>query len=438
MNVAVQLISKTYWGGAPMNMRRLPDSFDVESLVLKAADFREHRAHFWTSTKHPKPKTAVVVMHPRGEFTHHYVIPRLVEAGVACMAANTRNPNNDVTTTHEEVILDVGSCVSFLKNSRGIKSVILVGNSGGGALNGFYQAQARKAKGARIAKTPGGRRTHLNQAEMIPADGMVYISTHKGEGMIMNEIIDPSVVDETQPHLTDPDLDMYDERNGFVTPARIDGSDARWSSYDDGFIKKFRAAQIARIKRIDAVARALIAENERAEQLHGDPDFAKLAPARQREVLRREAFEPVMTIYRTMANLHYVDNQLDPSARDYGSIFSARPDLMNWKFFGFGRQATPHAWLSTWSGVSSLANQLHDLPQIDEPSLFINAGKDQEIFPRTDAIPMFNAIAAKDKTYIDFPQARHYFEPEFGAREAPDVEKLMDVVVPWITERFGV
>ena len=45
---------------------------------------------------------------------------------------------------------------------------------------------------------------------MIPADGLIYISTHKGEGMIMNEIIDPSVVDENQPHLTDPSLDMYD------------------------------------------------------------------------------------------------------------------------------------------------------------------------------------------------------------------------------------
>ena len=433
----MQLISKTYWGGAPMNMRRPPDAFEIENLILKAPDFREHRGLLWTSKKNPKPKTAIIVMHPRGDFTHHYVIPRLIEAGVACMGANTRNPNNDVTTTHEEVILDVASCVSFLRNRRGIKNVVLVGNSGGGALNGFYQAQAKKPKGQRIAKTPGGRRTHLNESEMIPADGMVYISTHKGEGMIMNEIIDPAVVDESQPHLSDSALDMYDECNGFKTPGKIDGSDAQWSHYDDAFIKRFRAAQIDRIRRIDAIARAMIAENERAEQLHNDPDFIKLSPDRQRDILRREAFEPVMTIYRTMANLHYVDNTIDPSARDYGSIFSQRPDLMNWKFFGFGRYATPHAWLSTWSGVSSLANQLHDLPQITEPSLFINAGKDQEIFPKTYAIPMFSAIAAKDKTYVKFPNARHYFEPEFGASEAPDVEKLMDVVVPWILERFG-
>ena len=111
---------------------------------------------------------------------------------------------------------------------------------------------------------------------------------------------------------------------------------------------------------------------------------------------------------------------------------------MNWKFFGFGRYATPHAWLSTWSGESSFVFQYVQLQHIDEPSLLINAGKDQEIFPQTDAAPMFEAMASPDKTFVDFPQARHYFEPEFGATQAPDVEKVMDVIVPWILERFGV
>lgn len=433
----MQLIAKTYWAGAPMNMRRYPADYALESLILKAADFREHRALWWRPRANPKPKTAAVVMHPRGDFTHHYVIPRLVDAGIGVMAANTRNPNNDVATIHEEIILDVNSCVSYLRHKVGVTNVILIGNSGGGALNGFFQAQARKPRGKRIAKTPGGRRTWLNDADMYPADGMIYISSHKGEGMIMNEIIDPAVVDETRPHLSDPALDLYEPRNGFITPRELDGSDAAWSEYDPDFIARFRAAQISRVARIDAIARSLIEESREAEAIRNDPGFARLSAERQRDIMRREAFEPVMTIYRTMANPHYVSQQFDPSARDYGSIFSPRPDLMNWKFFGFGRYATPHAWLSTWSGVSSHANQLHDLPQIDEPSLFINAGKDQEIFPKTDAEPMFAAMASKDKTYVNFNDARHYFEPPFGEKDAPDVERLMDVVVPWVLERFG-
>ncbi|HEY4941378.1 MAG TPA: hypothetical protein VII56_08110 [Rhizomicrobium sp.] len=433
----MNLVSKTYWAGTPFNMRRPPSDYAVESLLLKAPDGREHRGLLWTSRKNPKPKTGAVVMHPRGDFQHHYVIPRLIESGIAVLAATTRNPNNDTTTVHEEIVLDVASAVTHLKNVLGVAHVVMIGNSGGGALNGFYQSQAVAGKGHRLATTPGGRPTRLNQVEMIPADAMIYIAAHKGEGLIMNEIIDPAVVDESNPHLSDASLDMYDEANGFRYPRALDGLDAQWSEYDDGFVKRFRAAQLARVARLDAIARALIAENERAEQLHADPDFQKLPSDRQRDILRREAFEPVMTIYRTMANLHYVDRHLDPSPRDYGSIFSARPDLMNWKFLGFGRYATPHAWLSTWSGLASHASQMLDLPKIAAPTLFINAGKDQEIFPNTDAGPMFAAVAAKDKTFIQFDDAQHYFNPPFGQKEAPDVEKVMDAVVPWIVERFG-
>jgi hypothetical protein len=102
-------------------------------------------------------------MHPRGDFQHHYVIPRLVEAGVAVLAATTRNPNNDTTTVHEEIVLDVASCVSHLKNARDVISIVLIGNSGGGALNGFYQSQAVAGKGARLTTTPGGRPTRLTR-----------------------------------------------------------------------------------------------------------------------------------------------------------------------------------------------------------------------------------------------------------------------------------
>ena len=38
----MQLISKTYWGGAPMNMRRPPDAFEL--VNPSAAAIRDERA----------------------------------------------------------------------------------------------------------------------------------------------------------------------------------------------------------------------------------------------------------------------------------------------------------------------------------------------------------------------------------------------------------
>jgi pimeloyl-ACP methyl ester carboxylesterase len=223
---------------------------------------------------------------------------------------------------------------------------------------------------------------------------------------------------------------MYREANGFK-PA------PEWSTFAPDFVTRYRTAQLERVRRLDETAHGLIAQNNRATELKSDPDFQALDADRQHDILRREARQPVMTIYRTMANLNYVDNHLDPSTREYGSLLSDRPDLMNQQIMGFGRLCSPEAWLSTWSGLSSNANLLSTLPGVHCPTLVINAGRDREIYPNTDATPIFEAVGAKDRSFLNFPEARHYFEPEFGAKEAPDVKEVMDHIIPWLQERVG-
>jgi hypothetical protein len=423
------LVAKTYWGGAPFNFRRPPKDADVEPVLLRAADRRELSGLLWTPTGNRAPRVGVVCMHPRVDFSRHYSFPRLLEAGIACLGANTRNPNNDTDTVHEQIVLDVGACIAHLRD-RGVEQVILLGNSGGGSLNAFYQAQARLPGPERTQTTPAGHPSRLDLFEMSPADGMIHVSAHKGEGRIMNECIDPAVVDERDPFVSEPSLDMYDTRNGF-RPA------PEWSEFTPEFVTRYRAAQLDRVRRLDASARSLVSDASAAEALHADPAFAELEPNEQQRIVRHEAWEPVMVIYRTMANLHYVARHLDPSDREYGSLLSDRPDLMNMSLMGFGRLCTPRAWLSTWSGITSNADMLKTLPGIAEPTLMINAGRDREIYPEADAKPLFDAVGAKDRTYHALEDARHYFEPDFGETEAPQVEKLMDIVVPWIQERFA-
>lgn len=424
------LVSKTYWEGAPFHFRRPPEKAEVEPLLLRAADRRESTGLWWTPAGVPTPRVAVIAMHPRVDFGRHYTFPRLLAAGIGCLGANTRNPNNDTDTVHEQILLDVGACIAHLRD-RGVERIVLLGNSGGGSLFGFYQSQAEAAPADRIATTPTGAPTRLAQFELSPADAMIYVSAHKGEGRVINECIDPAVVDERDPHVRDAALDMYDPRNGF-RPA------PGWCEFDPSFVGRYRAAQLDRVRRLDATAQALAREASAAEALHADPGFNALPAEEQRRILLHEAFEPVMVVYRTMANLHYVDRHLDPSNRDYGSLLSDRPDLMNMALMGFGRICTPRAWLSTWSGLSSNADLLKTLPTISAPTLVVNAGRDREIYPETDARPIFEAVAAADRTFESFPNARHYFEPDFGAKESPDVEALMDLVVPWIQQRCAV
>ena len=422
----MQLIAKTYWAGAPFNFRGKLDA-RPESLVLRAADFRQHRATYWPPPAHPNPKTAVICIHPRVDFTHHYSFPRLLAAGIACLGANTRSPNNDTDTVHEEIILDVGSCVRFLKAKKGIDNVVLLGNSGGGSLSAFYQAQATRKPSERTATAPCGGRTHLRDVEMPPADGLLLVSAHRGQGKVVLEGIDPSVADESDPLSVRSELDMYAPENGFRTPPE-------WSEYSADFAELYRAAQRDRVKRLDDRARELLATSREASQ---HLEKADIADAERRRLQRAAAVEHVMVVHRTMANLNYVDRHFDPSPREYGSLLSDRPDLMNYRFFGFARTCTPRGWLSTWSGLSSNADLCSNLAEVRVPTLVAHAGRDREIYPK-DAKAIFDAAAAPDKRFLEFENARHYFEPDFGEKTAPEVDKLMDALLPWILERFEV
>jgi alpha-beta hydrolase superfamily lysophospholipase len=103
---------------------------------------------------------------------------------------------------------------------------------------------------------------------------------------------------------------------------------------------------------------------------------------------------------------------------------------------GFARTCTPRAWLSTWSGLSSRADLVENARRIEVPTLVVHATCDREVYFDRDVRPVFDACAASDKRLERIEGARHYFEPDFGERETPDVDRLMDVVVPWLRERM--
>lgn len=422
------LISKTYWLGMPFNYKgSLPAGTEVRPLHLQATDLRWITGLYYTPADAAKRRRiGVLVMHPRADFTRHYCIPGFVANGISVLGLTTRCLNNDVTAIHEDLILDVAAGVQYLRE-QGAETVVLVGNSGGGTLFSFYQEQAEKAVGQRLATDPAGKPTKLNMATMIPADALIALSAHPGEGQVLLHCIDPAVTDESNPLASDPALDMYHPDNGFAPPPAP-------SHYSDDFLARFRAGQRARVARLDAHARALIADARSAEESYRKTK-ASLDFAERQAIGRRAAFEPVMTVYRTMANPNYTDLAQDPSGRGYGSLFSERPDLMNFQFIGFGRLVTPAAWLSTWSGLSSNADFCRNIAGTTIPVLLVNASRDREIHP-ADAQKMFAAIPHADKTFLA-QDAEHYFEPPFGEQTAPDVERLMQHVVPWVLERFG-
>nr|HEX4316419.1 hypothetical protein [Kofleriaceae bacterium] len=406
------LVSKTYWLGMPFWYRRAPEAAHVDALLLRAHDMRQLRALWWTPAGTPKPRVGVVAMHPRVDFAHHYAIPRLLAAGFGVMAATARHAGNDTLSEYEELVLDVGACVRWLLERGGCERVVLLGNCGGASLMAYYQAQARLPVAQRTTRTPSGAPTFFDGAALHPAHAMVYVAPHRGLGKVTMDAMDASVVDERDPLSCDAALDIYDARNGF-RPAPA------WSEYGADFLARYRDAQRARVARLDAHARERIAARD-AAAARGD-DRARVA-------------EEIMVVYRTMANPACVDRAIDPSGRDYGALLSERPDLMNYAALGMARTCTPRAWLSTWSGLSSKADVVANVAGIAEPTLLVAAGRDREIFP-ADIAAIAGALTAADRRVDTIADARHYFEPEPGAKDGGHVDALMDVVVPWLQER---
>jgi hypothetical protein len=411
----------TAWSGFGLYTYGPAEGYATERVRLEAADGGKSEGFLY---RKGGETLVVCIMHPRGDFNAHYVLPALTAAGYAVFGQRSRYFNHDTGCVHEICALDAGAAVTALR-ARGFEKVILMGNSGGGSLFALYQAQATLHPPHRLSVTSAGDAYDLNGLDLPPADGLVLLAAHPGEGKYLLGAIDPSVMDEDDPLSCDPSLDMYNPENGFRPLSAS-------SHYDPDFLRRYRHAQRERVARLDGIARNIISKRRGWQQRAAAPNFPTLPASEQQAIVRGARQSRFMTIYRTEADPRFCDISIQPSPRQTGSLLGPRPDLTNYQIGGFGAVMTPEAWLSTWSGISSHGSTVDNLKTVDVPLHIIRFKGDCCVY-REDVEEMMSQASSSDKTLTEL-DGDHYGILSNGSLTGR--EQAGADLVGWLQRRF--
>jgi len=370
------------------------------------------------------PKTVVLFIHPEGDNRNTWQTIPLAKTGFAAFGFATRYVKEDHHLIMEEILLDLAEAIRFLKQERGFTHVVLHGHSGGGGLISFYQNQAQTSPPNRVKNTPAGDPPDLTEYDLPPADGLIISAAHLGRGFAVARKLDPSVTDEDDPLSVDLSLDPFNPANGYrPAPAA--------SEYSREFLRRFEAAQQARMKHLMEKAYGIVAERQRYQKLLNAPDFKEKHPQEQLRIQRGAIVQRYMTIYRNFANLYYMIPTIDPDDRLLG-----RRDLRNYYAHFHPRNTTPEAFLSG----NSLASNVYSpklLPAVTVPVLVILGSADPSA-RIGESRAAFEAAGTSDKEFVLIEGADHGYLPAGPkAGKGDQREQTIRKLSEWLSKRFA-
>jgi len=330
-------------------------------------------------------KTVIVFSHPIGGGSFLPMVTELAKSGTHAIYCNPRYRGNDTALVMEKCLLDLAACIRDLKTRFGYEKVLLGGWSGGGSLSLFYQDQAENPT---ITATPAGDGLDFSEVDIPEADGILLLAAHISRAVTMTEWLDPSILDETKPFERDQELNLYDPTNPNKPP------------YTQEFVQRFRAAQIARNRRITTWVKSTLAE------LQTNPDSPPERP---------------FVVYGTMADVRWMDPTQDPSDRPAGTCYLGDPKTVNDGPIGLARFTTLRSWLSQWSYDDTNADGLGNASRVSCPVLVVNNTADLACTP-SHAQRLYDAIAHEHKEMHQIKGADHYYtaNPE-KAQEAVQI-----------------
>lgn len=351
----------------PMQPLKAAPGLSIQSGVARRAGVlwcTRHRA-----TGGPAD-TVFVFVHPSSNFMAHYALSTMAELGVDAVGMTTRYIGNELMLLLEDCVVDIGSVIGHLRND-GYRRIVLVGNSGGGGLAALYQNQAEAPT---IRSAPCGGGPDLTQAGLPPADALIMLMAHPGRNTVLTEKLDPAIRNETDPFDRDAALDMFAPENG--------------PPYLPDFLKRYRAAQIARNERITdwALERLSFLTKTTGGKVHDLP----------------------FVVHGTMADPRNLDLTIEPSDRKATTQWG-EPYVANLIPASIGHYTSLRSWLSQWSTRCSNGNGPERLRTVRAPVHVIYGTADPGCYP-TYAQALYDGAMHDRRQLTGIKGGGHYLD----------------------------
>lgn len=203
----------------------------------------------------PKAAIGIFAMHDNGDYLSgnpSNPCPQLASRGYRVLCSNSTASKSGFFSDDDtdKLLLNVKAGVAWLRKDQDVKKVIIWGHSGGGEMMAAYQNIAEN--GVQICQGPEKIVKCPNTLAGMPAaDGVMLIDAVLGGPVTTLWSMDPAVTDESDGTVLDPDLDMYNPKNGF---------NPKGSTYSAEFKARFFAAQGERMNKLIVKAQDRLAK----------------------------------------------------------------------------------------------------------------------------------------------------------------------------------
>jgi hypothetical protein len=386
----------------------------------------------------PAAHVAIIVTHRTGNNMGGLPTVELAKRGFLVLGFNSRFENNEASVTWEDIALDVKLGVEFLRKQPGITKVLLYGGSGGGPTMSFYQAVAEK--GPSYCQGPGKLIQCTNAlANLPPADGIIFRDAHPGNSVNAVRSLNPAVLDDSDPHKINPDLDPYNPKNGYNPNGP--------SKYSGEFKQRYFKAQADRMNRLIAAAQAKMERMKQGKDRFPDDDVFLVVRGIGARLME---FDPSIH-HSTVKPQKLLKNDGTVVTQIVESVRKPSPELAkeNATFNGGTHFLTLRSFLSanairatdsmdTIDWCSSNNSTPCALRNISAPILITAMGG--HYFIRDNEIH-YEVAASQDKDFIVIEGAEHGVTPCTECESTPGqysntVKNFFDYVAAWINKRF--